>query len=429
METKCSLQPCINSIKFKCLCKGQNIFICQEHSHIHCQEPGSHKLLQIFKTLDQPSANLYANKRMEKHNALKVIKSMLRERTTELINYIYQKHFEAVKKIDNEQNLIRKNIKSALLNKEILIEDYASFLEMEDCDFDINSLIVDISDIEKKTDEFFNKNFCEGVVKVPSEKGVDMVKNMIFFQQNTKTLINLNLLDLSVAKKTIYLPENMGASAGWCRIPQGKIFHYGGQLSSLYKPLNTCYIIDPQNLIAEKCPDGPYRKYTIGPCALLNNKVYIFGGAGVLGSLLSNSEMFCLTNKTWTTIANMPVASDYNCTAIHQDNIYVTGYRIGVFLYSPIPDTYSELTQAVQGIKTMFTDSHSIFVLHMGTIIEFSNGVWEILTQDSSLPSDLYLLSYPIKHSIWVYFVLSNKSLYRFNLTTKSVDCITLLSF
>lgn len=139
--------------------------------------------------------------------------------------------------------------------------------------------------------------------------------------------------------------------------------------------------------------------------------------------------MFCLTNKTWTTIANMPIASDYNCTAIYQDNIYVTGYRIGVFLYSPIPDTYSELTQVVQGIKTMFTDSHSIFVLHMGTIIEFSNGVWEILTQDSSLPSDPYILSYPIKHSIWVYFVLSNKNLYRFNLTTKSIDCITLLSF
>ncbi|OMJ82235.1 hypothetical protein SteCoe_17141 [Stentor coeruleus] len=429
MEIKCSMQPCTNPVKFKCLCKDQKFLMCQEHSSIHCQEPGLHKLLLVFKSLDQLSVNLYVNKSMEKHNTLKTIKSMLRERTFDLINIIYQKYFEAVKKINNKQSLIRKNIKSALFTKEILIKDYASFLEMEDCDFDVNPLLFDTVDIEKKTDEFFDKNFYEGVIKVPSDKSVEMVKSMIFFQQNTKTLTNISLLDLSVTKKTMNLPENMGASAGWCRIPKGKIFHYGGQLNPLYKPLCSCYIIDPQNLTAEKCPDGPNRKYTIGPCALLNDKIYIFGGSGVLGSLLSNSEMFSLIDNTWTTIANMPIASDYNCTAIYKDSIFVTGYRIGVLLYSPVSNTYKELTQTVQGMKIVFTDSHSIYVLHMGTIIEFTNGAWEILTKDSNLPVEPYLLSYPIKHSIWIYFILSNKSLYRFDLTTKSINCIALSNF
>ncbi|OMJ79024.1 hypothetical protein SteCoe_21055 [Stentor coeruleus] len=242
-------------------------------------------------------------------------------------------------------------------------------------------------------------------------------------------MVKLGVIDNSVSKVDLDIEDFLGIQPGFCRLPQRRVFYCGGLLSEFYRPIVSCYIIDPRENIAQKYPDMPNRKYSAGLCTYQNNYIYVFGGALIFGIFSSRSERLNLEARAWESIANLPKASDYNSSAIIKDTILVTGYRIGVFSYIPSTDTFQSLISATSGSKILFSEEDSGFLIHGDCIFEYTNNLWEKVAKNDVVPNNPYLISYPVKHGKWVYFLLSNNYLYKFDLFEKIVEKVILNAF
>lgn len=422
MENSCFVENCAKFVNFKCECFKTLTFMCKDHSNFHCENPGPHKLVCILTQIDHATKADFLKKNYERRQFISSLKAKLISETSELINIISRNTNNAMAKLIIEEDRILRSQEMAREDNKIPTDEYLKYLNHEECDLTLDLSLFNISTLEHYLDEYYSKSFLSALKTVQSVNSLSFTKSMVFFMRNSNTMINIDIGKLVMSKAKVELDNCLGSHAGWCRLPSNKIFHYGGQTSNFHKPLNCCYVIDTLSNTADKRLDGPVRKYAIGTLAYLDRCVYIFGGASTLGGLVSDSERYDINGNQWTILQPLPTSSDYNTTVVNGMDIVITGYRLGILIYLVGKNIYKEEIPNKEGQKIMFSEGENIYILHSGALLERSNGAWACINKTTHIPDDPYLVSYPVRSGNFIYFLLSNETMYRFDLINKSLE-------
>jgi Galactose oxidase, central domain len=424
MEIPCYSQACSNPIQYKCSCTASPGYFCKDHSILHCQEPGNHKLVASHFKLDNVTKANFIKKALEKRNAISQIRKKLALNTKEIISFISEKAHNQINSLIEEELKLSNSIEIACDRDEIYLDEFVSYLSSEDYDFVVNYSLLDMISIKQKISDAFSFEFIKCLKLVPSRDYVKYSKSFNFFSRSSKKLIRFDIPNLEYSKTQVNIETNEGNLAGWCLLPDKKVFHYGGQVGALSLPLNTCNIINPVSKKVERKSNGLVRKYTIGVCQHYNGDVYVFGGSGVVSVLLSDSEKYNLAADTWTSIQPMPLPSDYNSTFLLRKNIFITGYRMGVYIYNPQTNSYTQSIEDVDGQKIMIGEGNKLYIIHRKTLIEYVNDSWTKVNSSINIFADKYLISYPVNYQKWIYFLLSDNKLYRFDISNSSIEIV-----
>ena len=421
----CSYEFCQNQSRFVCKCKP-NIQYCANHSTIHCSLKGEHELTSLYTHLDHSSFYSFIQRQLSKHSAISSIIQCINHKSAELIQQIVKLRDQATLQLFQNLNAMELEIKSTYKSHEILTQEYINHLETED--YDLHIEFKEPCRIESEILDFFTQDFTLNLKLVPN-KNSDLVKSFVFFEKNSQ---NLNIFDLVDMKTKIIQVESQdyfGDYAGWCRLPGRKIFHFGGQLTAFYPPVLSTYIIDVDSGKIEQKQDGLNKKYTVGVCSFISPHVYVFGGSGLLSSLYSESEKFDIEKNEWTSISMLPFGSDYNSSIIKNSEIYVSGYRLGVFIYNPQLDSYRSSLELDSGNKILLNEGSTVFLLYGSKLYTQEEETWIKSSNPTILSEEIVLKSYPVQRGTSFYFILSDNFIYKFNLVTGTVDRIRALPY
>ena len=85
-------------------------------------------------------------------------------------------------------------------------------------------------------------------------------------------------------------------------------------------------------------------------------------------------------------------------------------------------NSYAEEIPNVEGSKIMISEEQIVFILHSNSLIERHDGKWACVNQNTQLPSDYTLASYPVKYGNYIYFLLTDNIMYRFYLLNKTIE-------
>ena len=423
----CKYENCLTKAKFGCFCKEIEVRLCDVHANTHCLLQGTHKLCPLYTHLDDQSKHKFIKKLREKIDAFDILVHKISQKSYSLLRAIIKTTESAVSKLKEQQrNLINKCL-SAMKNSEVLVKDYKEYQEVEDYNF---VLMFELENqLESRIEDYFSVDFSMSIKLEPAPEASELNKSFVFFEKNSRTLNVFDLLDMTGGASTVNLEDSFGDKAGWCRLPGRKIFQCGGQLSTLYPPLSASYIIDVDTRTVSSKPEGPWRKYAVGVCSYLEPFVYVFGGAGLFGSLLSESEKFDLLNETWTSISPLPLPSDYNSSIVKNPFIYITGYQIGLYKYKIDTDQYSSSFDLFVASKVLIEDNGLVFILcEKGVFLVQERNLIRSKKQ-SLIKEEAVLTSYPVKKGNSVYFLMSDGYLFKFNLTTLDIERLTLLGY
>ncbi len=103
--------------------------------------------------------------------------------------------------------------------------------------------------------------------------------------------------------------------------------------------------LDPKTMVWEKKADLTEAKHAVSVSAL-NGKIYAVGGSITSGTSdypCKDVEEYDPATDSWTKKANLPNQNAYNCSAILNGQIYVTGGVTGrrLFSYDPVQDKWT----------------------------------------------------------------------------------------
>lgn len=424
----CSEGNCLVEAEFYCDCRNKTLGMCVNHSNLHCQTPGMHKLIRIHTVLTSEEQETVLKMLLLNQKAIKEMKNTLEKFTKGLIEEIYQLHSKALKEATQIEKNIIANILTITTQHKVNKEVYDYQMKISDMEYVIDLDFFKESEILLKTQNFYLKKFMQSI-KLQHNSANNLTSIMVFFQKNSKLLTRINILDLSIDTTEVSIEKSMGGSAGWCQLPDKKVFHYGGQKSQLLQPVCTCCIIDPGYKTILIRASGPEPLYSIGICCYFNNYVYIFGGSTSFSALSMNAYRFDLKQNNWSQLASMPYPSENNISYEHNGVILITGCRIGLAKYEPSIDKYSVMIEKIEGHKIMFTEGEKIFLLIQGRLIVKNGGNWEQKGNVSAVPESEYLKSYCVRHMLWIYFLLSNNVMYRFNLRNEIFEEVRVMKF
>ena len=209
----CSISQCKNGIRFKCFCKGAAIYICQSHSSDHCRDQGKHQLISMCTKLEQKINKNFMQKFYEKNNFLSAIKTKLLSEVTELMNFILQNHLSALQKFESEEERILNALEMAQKEEEVYIKDYSEYLKEENYDFSIDFNFFNSKLLRQEIMQYYSQDFLSTIKLIPSENKT-ITKSMVYFLRKTKSMININIKDMSLKKIEYQLEESMGSHAG-----------------------------------------------------------------------------------------------------------------------------------------------------------------------------------------------------------------------
>ena len=115
---------------------------------------------------------------------------------------------------------------------------------------------------------------------------------MIFFSPDSKKMNKIDIIegDTSVL---FDITENLSYYAAICRLPENKIFYYGGK-STIF--IDSVYIIDLLELTIQKKKSRKLKR-AMGSC-YYQNEVYIFGGYNELAQIISGVEKYNYLNDS-----------------------------------------------------------------------------------------------------------------------------------
>lgn len=419
----CSYELCQNQPRFICKCKP-NVHYCANHSSIHCSLKGEHELKSLFTHLDDSTFSSFIQRQLSTHSAISSIIQYINHKSASLIQQIVKLRDQSTLQLSQNLESIHLSIKSAHKTHEILTQDYINYLETED--YDLNIDYPEPGRLESEIFDFFTQDFTLNLKLVPNQKS-DLVKSFVFFEKNSKNLNIFDLVDMKTNIIQVNSQDVFGDYAGWCRLPGRKVFHFGGQLTAFYPPVSSTYLIDVDSGQIEQKQDGLNKKYTVGVCAFISPHVYVFGGSGLLSSLYSESEKFDIEKNEWSSISMLPFGSDYNSCIIKNSEIFVSGYRLGVFVYSPQLDSYSNSLELDSGNKILLIEGNTVFLLYGSKIYTQEEENWIRSSSLTILSEETVLKSYPVKRGTSFYFILSDNFVYKFNLVTGAVDRVKAL--
>lgn len=367
---------------------------------------------------------------VKKDQQNKVEKFILRYLSSEssFIEEINRKGDEMVKEMDFQRKemalnemieKIRNDVKNEIkleINEELGKEIVSKMDEMD-------RKIENIRIINANAVDNFGKkvNFLLEEAGLMQENDEFFDGKMFYFDDNTK---KLNIIDVASNKdsSSMYnIEENMSMNGSFCRVSQFIIFFYGGCRGGINT--DSTYIIDTEQKIAEKKPSWKTGGYS-GACSLYNNNVYVFGGTN--GPIYVTSGKFDINSNAWQNIQPLPSATHCNSTVVLDNNIFITGYNLGIaYVYSIENNSYLSIG-SFQSIwnKIICKASRKLYIFENNKLHEFSAdnpGQISVVNSLTGVPNN-FLISFTTRFKKDLYFVLSNKNIYRFNPANKSVS-------
>ncbi|OMJ71598.1 hypothetical protein SteCoe_30146 [Stentor coeruleus] len=417
----CSYGSCSERPDFYCTCKGYRIEVCKGHSGEHCAEPGQHKLSKLYSLIEENQKGILLEIMSQKLTSFIDLKSKVLSITNNLVKYIYQQGQKSLDLIQEAQNELYQHIKSLNISNEILQTTYENLMKLEGLEFILDTALLDYSSISTEIENFYSKNFLSSIkIQHPDTKNYTTI--ISYFARNSKNLITFNVATSNYESVIIDIEKPMGNCAGWCLLPEKKVFYYGGQKNALYAPLDTCCIIDPETNKLEMKKKGPIKLYNIGLCSYFEDNVYMFGGLTNLGCIVANSYKFSIENDTWTSIAPLPYPSGFISSALVSGNIMITGKMFTLLMYNPQTNTYLDKVSKAEYNKFMLPYGYKFFLFCKRILIEGDLVSCEYINKKTIIPEDSMLKCYPVLHLSWIYFVLNDENLYRLNVRNKEIE-------
>ena len=158
---------------------------------------------------------------------------------------------------------------------------------------------------------------------------------------------------------------------------------------------------------------------SIGIASYLNGSIYTFGGIKDDG-LCNNCEAYNIENDEWTVLSPMQVKISHASSTVINGEIFVCGYGSNmIYKYKPDENKFIRILQfESEDHKIMYSAYNNLYIICNKKIIEYEtksdNRVRKTINLD--IDRSLYLLSYIVTRKNWVYFLLSDKFVYRINI-------------
>lgn len=106
----------------------------------------------------------------------------------------------------------------------------------------------------------------------------------------------------------------------------GIIYVFGGYTTSQFVPTGLAYRYAPQIKAWERLADMPLPRGAHA-AGLIDYKVYVAGGVGIDGQLLSAVHVYDISAQTWSTAPDLPTPRDHVAGAVVDGLFYVVGGR------------------------------------------------------------------------------------------------------
>lgn len=237
--------------------------------------------------------------------------------------------------------------------------------------------------------------------------------SIYYFENKSNEICIIDVLKDFDAKKNLGMEDSMSIEAGYCEIPNNRIFYYGGSYG------NHVYILDINGSIGIK---KPYRKKKYWTnCIYYNDAVYVFGGQDS-DTWTQGAESFSLSSEVWKDLEPVPTVPGYTSTVVHDDKILITGRSASMlYSYEPESNRYSALCEFTNNMyKIIIKGLGRVYIFENSKLYEsdFGNpGVFSMI--NNTCVPDTYVVGYSIRNQFCVYFIIKNKKIYKFDLLTK----------
>lgn len=251
---------------------------------------------------------------------------------------------------------------------------------------------------------------------------------MFFFKSGTKRMVNINVKSMETSSFMVNTPDNMSMYSAWCPLPDGNVFYACGNNGSIN---NLVYYVNPTLKTVNKRANAPNGKQYVGVCALFKEDIYMFGGYNTSNQVTNACEKYSLTNNTWAQIQGCPSSMSYGTSLVFRDEIYLTGNNITyIYKYSAENNSYSNQYTSLQsgGYKVFCQGGGRLYIFENSRLLEYFSE-WVCLTTSTPVSASYYLLSFTVRDGDWIYFLLSDNFIYRFNLIDKKIEKVDQITY
>ena len=398
---KCSSEDgCMERVSFACKCTSPNLYFCDNHFTKHVRTLGNHITECLIIKLNPDQIREWLPKLKDLIAYLKHSRKRILSNSMELIGCIENETRIAVKII---KELVKTSV-DLLSERGIYKENY----ERIQCITPDNSIYTSdragkiqscLKDLYKSYNYERNWKECEHVIFSSNPAG-----GLLSIDLNT---FNLSKLD--------YAPK-IGQYCHACKIDQNTYFFHGGRINKDYRAES--YLINIKDKKYKKLQDGP-KKHLGGGSALMNNKVYIFGGHD--GSSLNTCDAFDLKTTEWKSITALPQASHCITAAMLGKDIILSGYHLDC-CYSYNDSTFTKNFALPKNAYKIVCEG---WVYADSILYENKDKIPSKWTFYEVNPWNSYLWAYCVfKKKQFIYFIDSGDCLMRIDTILKKVERI-----
>jgi hypothetical protein len=272
-------------------------------------------------------------------------------------------------------------------------------LFLNEMQVDIN-IPIDIEYIQQLYKEFISKYMC-------------------YFEKDSKNFAVINITSKNDSKYPISaLKSNLSMRCGFCHIPENIYFAYGFDINGSSSYNNSALMINIETQAVKYCKSNKL-KGNIGECQYYQGSIYCFGGYNA--SSRADSEKYTIDSDEWTDISPLPNASHWNRSLLYENLIMITGYYTKViFKYDIGQNIYTSHGYFADWHKVLCRVNDKIFVFCSGNIYESSIQNMEKFEIAGTSPlAKSFCIAPTIQRGIWIYFLLLDYNIYRFNVLSK----------
>ncbi|OMJ79407.1 hypothetical protein SteCoe_20561 [Stentor coeruleus] len=478
----CFYPQCLNSPEFICFCSDKETIFCEDHLSLHISEGYNHKIKKNFgnrkifitqcklslsklksirdninkkvndcikKIIEQAKFNFEYLRRkelliMKVIEALKIKKKFCNnqdERECEKFIIKYSRSPENIcQKLQEKEVAFIENLDIGCMKNDLELKIKGlkeEISELRDNFRGINNEIFNITKITEESQKRFEdheinlkKNY-DNLLDTQSYLGLNYEDECIensndtkiwYFQYNTMTMVTVNVTAQVDSAYIFNLPQKLSSNASYCKISKNKFFYYSGYNEKVY--LDSTYIFDAENKTYEK--KASWKLNQLAACSLYKRNIYVFGGCN--NKLHGESGKYNLVSDTWNEIASLPAVSHHNLSLVIDKHIIISGFHLSsAFKYNIKNNNYIYVGSFTPNChKIVCKGKGKVFIfennkLHESTTKDCTNFV--LLKSAVGLP-DKFIQSYTIRNEDYLYFILGDMNLYRFNLNSKVVSIV-----
>ncbi|CAG9327944.1 unnamed protein product [Blepharisma stoltei] len=408
---------------------------------MECWKQGcKNKVKVLFKYMDSPSYSCkihmykYAQATSIEEHKFEILEIKVNQKYKE--NLIEELHKLSKELLDIKENLIKdtykkiqelklslikalENIEKIRINQVDLIRSISSIKKIPKINQNpLEKLLsLDPDSAQKKLDEFGCK-FNHSDFELNKNDRADDIENneIVFFRNNTKNSVRVNLTNYSKSEKQIYILQNNVShphAISMCLIPDKSIFCYGN-----YPGEGTAFILYPNSIIKQLSDGNP--SGNMG-AVYYDGFIYLFGGFNAQGNAWNQAAKYELSTDKWYEIRPLKEnLSRVSCIAGNYGIAFVGFQSSELYLYNHKQDIYNKIycNFAANTRKVLLQAENRVFLIESGKNIYESNSSqlsnWKII--GASQISYGSRAAYQVYFNQSCYFMDSDCRIYKFDM-------------